>query len=581
MDIGNVFDDIDLDGPIEIVDEELVKAKKKPGVKGAADENAVCNDVNYLPDKTDKKIVINRAGAYIKFSDISASSEEKRLKLVRKIENYFTLKSMQIMGHIKQMKRCVVNKNLKVLIVPRYGVFEVLNKKYGLSGYYTKSVLSDGEDRPDSFKWTGSLRHNQQVVVDYINKNNFSTRHVRRGSAGCILNLEAGQGKTYIASYFIGQLKKKTAVILHSTSMVEQWANDLRACYGKDLKIGYYYAGKKIDGDIMLIIINSSVNDEFVFKDKTLKYPEFYSQFGFIIMDECHKYANKMGGKIFKRGQAPYMLGLSATPDENADKFDPVVWWGLGPVINAKNMTGYISTDNLFTGTVNRIMYYGGQLHTKIIRNQYTDMISVSETISMICEDEFRNNIIIDCIEKCLQDNLYTFVFADRREYLEKLRKKLIIRIGNDTDSDILVTKSDYVRIVGGAKNAELDSAAKHSKVIFTTYQYMGTGKSIPKMNALVLATPRKSKMKQYIKRIFRLGSDAKINRIIYDIVDMKLTIKNQWSKRKEFYTDNNFKIDMVKIRSDADEKTRIKAKNTKPIDTDNELQNKLYNLLQ
>jgi len=199
----------------------------------------------------------------------------------------------------------------------------------------------------------------------------------------------------------------------------------------------------------------------------------------------------------------------------------------------------------------------------------------------MICEDEFRNNIIIDCIEKCLQDNLYTFVFADRREYLEKLRKKLIIRIGNDTDSDILVTKSDYVRIVGGAKNAELDSAAKHSKVIFTTYQYMGTGKSIPKMNALVLATPRKSKMKQYIKRIFRLGSDAKINRIIYDIVDMKLTIKNQWSKRKEFYTDNNFKIDMVKIRSDADEKTRIKAKNTKPIDTDNELQNKLYNLLQ
>lgn len=265
-------------------------------------------------------------------------------------------------------------------------------------------------------------------------------------------------------------------------------------------------------------------------------------------MDECHLYANKTSGKIFDRGQARYMLGLSATPDENAMGFDKAVWWGLGEVINAVDIKGYVSTENTFTAEVNRIMYYGPAKYTKLLKNDKTDLFDNAGTINMICKDEKRTNLIIDCIIECVNKNLNTFVFADRREYLLQLIGLLTSR-RNDISSDILTDDMDFKRIVGGTTEEELKHASVNSKVIFTTYQYMGTGKSIIRMNGLVMATPRKSKMKQYVKRIFRLGSDMSIKRVIYDIVDMRLNFKNQWSTRKKFYTENNFEIIERKVK--------------------------------
>ncbi len=69
-----------------------------------------------------------------------------------------------------------------------------------------------------------------------------------------------------------------------------------------------------------------------------------------------------------------------------------------------------------------------------------------------------------------------------------------------------------------------------------TTYQYSGTGVSINKMNAIILATPRKSNMKQIMGRIFRLKSDASITRDIIDIVDNRICLKSQYYTRKKTY---------------------------------------------
>ena len=71
----------------------------------------------------------------------------------------------------------------------------------------------------------------------------------------------------------------------------------------------------------------------------------------------------------------------------------------------------------------------------------------------------------------------------------------------------------------------------------------MGTGKSIVKMNGLVLAHSRKNKMRQFINRIFRLGSDATITREIWDICDVKTRIAAQWRTRKEYYESKKYKI--------------------------------------
>lgn len=49
--------------------------------------------------------------------------------------------------------------------------------------------------------------------------------------------------------------------------------------------------------------------------------------------------------------------------------------------------------------------------------------------------------------------------------------------------------------------------------------------------------------MKQYVNRIFRLGSDESIVRHIWDICDTKLSLSNQWYTRKKHYDSKNYEI--------------------------------------
>jgi superfamily II DNA or RNA helicase len=238
------------------------------------------------------------------------------------------------------------------------------------------------------------------------------------------------------------------------------------------------------------------------------------------------------------------MLGLSATPDENANKFDRIAWWGIGPVLVAKELLGYQSIDCNFTATVYRIQYLGPESHTRRLVNEATAMTSTAETIGMICSDQYRTALVLDCIAKCLEQNRYTYVFAWTRDYLEQLR--IALNNAYHIDGTIVTDEKEFIRLVGGSKAADLEHAELKSRVIFTTYAYGATGRSIIKMDAAVLATPRKSKMKQTIGRILRLGSDASINRLIYDICDMKLSLKNQWSVRNKYYKSKLFTIETI-----------------------------------
>jgi hypothetical protein len=496
------------------------------------------------PSKNKKPLYITKTGAFIKFEYLADNLPEQ-LKIAKKIENRFTLRSKTITGVLKQLKCSRMDKKNNRIIVPRFGVFEILNKKYKLDRYIPVCQINIGVAK--KFKWQGKQTENQVIIAQEIINNHFTPDRVEKGSAGVILNLEAGQGKSYLAAYLMSIIQKKTAIILHSTSLVEQWVKVLQNAFGTGVKIGYYYAKKKQDGDVMLMIIDSAANDEFKIAGQVYKAIEFYNQFGFIIFDECHKYSSKTALKALRSAQTPYMLGLSATPDEHVDGYDAAVWWSIGPVLKADSLTGYTATSEDFSAEVHRIMYYGPPEYTKVIVNKTTEMTSIAETINMICEDNLRSTLVVDCICDGLDKGLFMFVFADRREYLSKLQT-LLTQKRKSINSDIVDSDDDFVRVVGGAHSSDLETAEIKSKVIFTTYQYMGTGKSVVKMTGLVLATPRKSKMKQYINRIFRLGSDATITRHIYDICDMKLKLANQWSTRNLHYKEKGYTVTFKKV---------------------------------
>jgi hypothetical protein len=235
------------------------------------------------------------------------------------------------------------------------------------------------------------------------------------------------------------------------------------------------------------------------------------------------------------------MLGLSATPNDMEYKaLANFSIWGLGQIIDAMDIKGVESQKADFTADVHYIKYYGPAEFTKLLINDYTQTTSIASTLNMLTADPYRNSIIIKCIQDCLKLKLNVFVFSDRKEQLTYLQEQLTKK---QIQNDIMIDDNAYMRLTGGASNTDLNIAVNNSSVILSTYQYMSTGISIPKMNALVMATPRKSYMEQIVKRVFRLSGDTTIKRQIYDIVDMKLTIKNQFSIRKKFYKENNYNI--------------------------------------
>ena len=520
--------DTDEDKVVEVLDKP--KKRKK-----------TLKPVNYEP--IGKIIIyITKSGAFIKFDYLSD------LEYLKKINRYFTLEYHDKMSPVVfRRKCCSIYKSKNRIIVPRFGVFEIMNNAFGLVDCTTKSQITSGLDIETEVKWCGKLNENQQLISAYIMNNYFTKNRVLKGSAGCILNLEAGQGKSYLAAYLISVIKKKTAIILHSRSLLLQWYKVLVNTFGDSVSVGYYYSDKKKIGDIMLMIINSAASDMFRLDGTELEPLDFYNQFGFIVFDECHLYSSKMAQKVFKIAHAPYMLGLSATPDEHVKGFDKAVWWQLGPVIDAKTIDGYQSASENFTAVVHRVMYYGPPSHTKRLISDVTQTTMVAPTTNMICDDIIRSNMVVQCIKDGLDKGLFMFVFADRRLYLTRL--KILLKKKLNIDSAIVDNDKEFTRIVGGATDADLERAELNARVIFTTYQYMGTGKSVIKMNGLVMATPRKSKMKQYINRIFRLGSDATIQRHIWDICDMRINLSNQWSTRKIYYDTKNYKIVKSAVR--------------------------------
>ena len=502
------------------------------------------------------KIQLTRSGAFVPYAAFENLQEG-----LRAVINQFTLRFRTITGAYESISRSQLQYEKKRIIVPRFGARLLLNnkKKFRLKDeLILENLISAGQPTP--FTWRGTLTHNQEVVIAHLMNNVYNDEARATGLAGCVLNLEAGQGKTYVAARLISLLQTKTCYVLHSSATLEQtrqaFTNTLT-----DVSIGAYYTREKTDGDIVLIIINSALSDVFKFDDgREIPAIEFFRQFGLIIFDECHEYSGKWKAGVFRRAQSTCVLGLSATPDANTKGFDDVVMWELGPIVLANTLPDYRRADINFTAQVTRIRYYGPPEYTKTIINEVLGVVNAVATMNMIACDPYRIRVILDAIHACLAGGLNVFVFADRKEYLEIIRQLFIgeLRLRsnntmNDIDaSDVLFDERDYQRIVGGASEDEFKQAEVKSRVIFTTYQYMGTGKSIIKMNALIFATPRKTKLKQYYNRIFRLGSDAAIRREIYIISDMKTTFGKHWTHHNKYISEMGYAVANREVKAET-----------------------------
>jgi superfamily II DNA or RNA helicase len=137
--------------------------------------------------------------------------------------------------------------------------------------------------------------------------------------------------------------------------------------------------------------------------------------------------------------------------------------------------------------------------------------------ITELSEDIQRTKMICDEIKKLSRDR-NILILSERVEHLKCMQK-----IIGDDESGLFI---------GKMKESE-KTESKKKRILFATYHIASVGFDHPKLNTIVLSTPR-SDITQAIGRIYRRIHE--IDPMIIDIVDSHSVFPYQYKKRNLIY---------------------------------------------
>jgi superfamily II DNA or RNA helicase len=403
----------------------------------------------------------------------------------------------------------VYKENVNKIYIPRfYGI-----KRYGLP---LKSEIGN-EVENINITFVKTLRDYQEKVVEtYINSTKTpicATTNTVFGGGG-ILSLYTGAGKTVCAIKIISIIQKKTIIIVHKEFLMNQWIERIRE-FTPNARIGRIQ-GQTFDienKDIVLAMMQTLYNEEKTFDLRT---------FGLCVVDEVHRIGSSQFHKCLFQIQSPFWLGISATV-KRKDKMENLIYMFIGDIVYSIERKGddFVSVRSINYST-------NDEYYNEVLINHRGE-IAYSSMISKICAYEPRNDFIIQIIKDLIEENgkSQILLLSHIRSMLEYIYQKLIEKG---------ISSGFYV---GGMKQHDLDETANTKQVVLSTYMMSSEALDIPTLSTLVLASP-KTDIIQCVGRILRKKHDTPI---IVDIVDSHSTFQNQWTKRKAYYKECNYKI--------------------------------------
>lgn len=450
--------------------------------------------------------------------------KEYSSKVIKEIKDELTVKPFNNFNKSQMNsdagKFAVFMESPNKLYLPRF---------YGLEklGIPTKNQMNEGDDI--NLKFNGSLREEQNPIEDIYLKNAYE-------KGGGIISIRCGGGKTVLALHIVSVLKKKAIVIVHKDFLMTQWRDRILE-FLPEARIGKIQQNTiDIEGkDIVLAMVQSLSMKEY---DEGT-----FDSFGLAIFDECHHLGAEVFSKSMSKVASKYMLGLSATP-KRKDGLTKVFEWYMGGIV-------YLQTKK------NEDYAEVQLIECKLSDGKY-DKVEVNfrkepcmpKMINNICECFQRAELIRDLVKKYNKEGRNILILSDRRGHLELLYNML----------------NGYSRgfYVGGMKPDELRES-QEKEIILATFSMASEGMDIPKLNTVILASP-KSDIEQSVGRIFRQkASVRKFHPLIIDIQDNFSMFQKQCEKRIIFYRKSNFTL--FKEGEEILKKNKNNKKNKKEVE--------------
>lgn len=244
------------------------------------------------------------------------------------------------------------------------------------------------------------------------------------------------------------------------------------------------------------------------------------------VVSNCHH----MGAQVFSRAlfkvNFKYSLGLSATVSRK-DGLSKVFKWFLGDIVYKAKAKQSDDVNVLIK------YFYESEPEYSHIPLLYNGKPNIAKLINQVCSYAPRTQMLVDELEKVLdkESDREVIILSDRRNHLQEIESCL--------NSKGFKNIGYYV---GGMKQSDLKESEKQN-ILLGTYNMVSEGFDLPKLNTLVLASP-KSDVEQSVGRIQRqLKEERKYTPLIIDIVDQFSLFNNQGIKRKTFYKKKGYSI--------------------------------------
>ena len=309
-----------------------------------------------------------------------------------------------------------------------------------------------------------------------------------------------------------------TLVLVHKAFLVEQWRERVQQ-FLPDASVGMIkqdVADGKSDVVIGMVQSLSKRN-----------YPaDLLSNFGTVVVDEAHHMSAPVFNAALSKLPAKHVLGLSATP-ERKDGLTPLLYHSMGPIcFRAERPPEYAKVSVAYAR-----MFGANHLQGRPRR--------ISLMLNAMAKDQTRNDLLASHVARHVCGGRFAIVLTDRLLQLDLL-KEMLLKKG---------VKKDDVGYYVGATSAQDRATNSQKPCILSTYCMAKEGLDIPRLDTLVLATP-KSDVVQAVGRIQRFHCQ-KSTPLILDVVDPFSMFRACHWKRQRLYKSLGFECQAFDIEKD------------------------------
>ncbi len=402
--------------------------------------------------------------------------------------------------------------------IPRGCLEELLDLLHSLK-IRTSIVDKRFAGKPVRLRFNGILRPEQQSAADAL------LRH----DTG-VLSASTAFGKTVVAAYLAAARGVNTLVLVHRKHLLDMWVKRLTHFLGLGPEqIGCIGGGRRQPSGIVDVGIVQSLGAKGVVDDSV-------GEYGYVIVDECHRIAAASFEMVARQGKARYVTGLSATVTRK-DGHHPIIFMQCGPV--------RFRVDDRKQAEQRP---FG---HRVILRRTEFELpkalaermnLPIHELYKALIMDEARNDLICEDVLGAIAEGRSPVLLTERRDHLDLLAARLGPFVRN-----LIVLKGGMGAREQSAASEELARIPdQEERLILATGKYLGEGFDDARLDTLFLTLPVSWRgiLAQYAGRLHRLH-EGKKEAIIFDYADLNVPmLAKMYERRRLGYRDIGYELD-------------------------------------